>query len=248
MRHEDTLLSRPNPDGRTNADVVRPGSIASTSYGARVTYRSSASGRGWRYINVALVGAPNLTAMNARSRSETRLSPRLQVFVPPNVVPSPGVSAKFSHRGRFRSSATHYRSRLRPIAPTVARSRPQGTRCRRPPGRDLSRCRSCIRGKAAVLPALPTSMVAVAKRLAVPSGGVDARRRGRSRSARPRGRRPQALAAAVVARQSLSRLWVAVISRHSERQAARPRRWKRSILRLNLVSAKTGSIIAVRLR
>jgi hypothetical protein len=79
------------------------------------------------YINVALVGAPNLTAMNARSRSETRLSPRLQVFVPPNVVPSPGVSAKFSHRGRFRSSATHYRSRLRASAPTVARSRPQGT-------------------------------------------------------------------------------------------------------------------------
>jgi hypothetical protein len=35
------------------------------------------------HINVALVGAPNLTAMNARSRSETRLSPRLQVFVPP---------------------------------------------------------------------------------------------------------------------------------------------------------------------
>ena len=50
------------------------------------------------YINVALVGAPNLTAMNARSRSETRLSPRLQVFVPPNVGPSPDVSAKFSHR------------------------------------------------------------------------------------------------------------------------------------------------------
>ena len=48
-------------------------------------------------------------------------------------------------------------------------------------------------------------------------------------------------------RQSFRRLWVAVISRHSERQAALPRRWKRSILRLNLVSAKTGSIIAVRL-
>ena len=79
------------------------------------------------YINVALVGAPNLTAMNARSRSETRLSPRLQVFVPPNVGPSPDVSAKFSHRGRFRSSATHYRSRLRASAPTVARSRPQWT-------------------------------------------------------------------------------------------------------------------------
>jgi hypothetical protein len=58
----------------------------------------------------------------------------------------------------------------------------------------------------------------------------------------------QAIPAGVVARQSLRRLWVAVISRHSERQAALPRRWKRSMLRLNLVSAKTGSIIAVRLR
>ena len=58
----------------------------------------------------------------------------------------------------------------------------------------------------------------------------------------------QAASGAVVCLWSLSRLWVAVISRHSERQAALPRRWKRSILRLNLVSAKTGSIIALRLR
>jgi hypothetical protein len=43
-------------------------------------------------------------------------------------------------------------------------------------------------------------------------------------------------------------LRLAVISRHSERQAALPRRWKRSILRLNLTSPKTGSIIADRLR
>jgi hypothetical protein len=46
----------------------------------------------------------------------------------------------------------------------------------------------------------------------------------------------------------LEQLCVAVISRHSERQAALPRRWKRSILRLNFVSPNTGSIIAVRLR
>jgi len=44
-----------------------------------------------------------------------------------------------------------------------ASRRPNGarshrTRCRRPPGRDLSRCRYCIRGKAAALPALPSSM------------------------------------------------------------------------------------------
>ena len=35
---------------------------------------------------------------------------------------------------------------------------------------------------------------------------------------------------------------MAVISRHSERQAALPRRWKRSARRLYLVCAKTGSI------
>jgi hypothetical protein len=43
-------------------------------------------------------------------------------------------------------------------------------------------------------------------------------------------------------------LWVAVISRHSERAADLPRRWKRSIRRLNLVFANTGSIIALRFR
>jgi hypothetical protein len=43
---------------------------------------------------------------------------------------------------------------------------------------------------------------------------------------------------------SFRRLWVAVISRHSERQAALPRRWKRSARRLCLMYAKTGSIIA----
>jgi hypothetical protein len=52
--------------------------------------------------------------------------------------------------------------------------------------------------------------------------------------------------AGVAALQSLRRLWVAVISRHSERAAASPRRWKRSILRLCLVSPKTGSIIVMR--
>ena len=44
------------------------------------------------------------------------------------------------------------------------------------------------------------------------------------------------------------RLWVAVISRHSERAADLPRRWKRSMPRLNLVFANTGSIIALRFR
>ena len=45
---------------------------------------------------------------------------------------------------------------------------------------------------------------------------------------------------------SLRRLWVAVISRHSERAAALPRRWKRSMPRLNLVCPKTGSIMTLR--
>ena len=43
---------------------------------------------------------------------------------------------------------------------------------------------------------------------------------------------------------SFSRLCVAVISRHSDRQAALPRRKKRSMRRLNLVFANTGSIVA----
>jgi hypothetical protein len=74
-------------------------------------------------------------------------------------------------------------------------------------------------------------------------------RRGRFRgSARGRLRPPsQAGIGAVVCRQSLSRLCVAAISRHSDRAAALPRRWKRSQRRLNLVSAKTGSIMPWRL-
>jgi len=49
-------------------------------------------------------------------------------------------------------------------------------------------------------------------------------------------------------RQSLSKLCVAVISRHSARQAPRPLRWKRSTRRLCFVWAKTGSMIACRWR
>src|SRR5680860_1175651 len=58
----------------------------------------------------------------------------------------------------------------------------------------------------------------------------------------------QAPAGTVWWRWSLSRLWVAVISRHSERHADLPRRWKRSMRRLNFVSANTGSIIPWRFR
>ena len=45
----------------------------------------------------------------------------------------------------------------------------------------------------------------------------------------------QAAAVAIWCLWSFSRLWVAVISRHSERTADRPRRWKLSIRRLCLV-------------
>jgi hypothetical protein len=40
---------------------------------------------------------------------------------------------------------------------------------------------------------------------------------------------------------------VAAIGRHAERHADLPRRWQRSIRRLNLASPKTGSIITRRL-
>ena len=52
---------------------------------------------------------------------------------------------------------------------------------------------------------------------------------------------PQAAASAISCRWSFKRLWVAAISRHSDRQADLPRRWKRLILRLNFICAKTGS-------
>src|SRR5215208_7244896 len=57
----------------------------------------------------------------------------------------------------------------------------------------------------------------------------------------------QAAVRAVVCRQSLSRLWAALVRRHSDRAADLPRRRKRSMRRLNLVSAKIGSIIVWRL-
>ena len=58
----------------------------------------------------------------------------------------------------------------------------------------------------------------------------------------------QAPAVAIWWLWSFSRLWVAVISRHSDLAAALPRRWKRSIRRLNFVCPNTGSIIAWRFR
>src|SRR3954469_2910648 len=60
------------------------------------------------------------------------------------------------------------------------------------------------------------------------------------------GRGPQAAVGAVW-RQSLSRLWAALASRHSDLAAALPRRRKRSMRRVNLVSGKTGSTLPWRL-
>src|SRR5205807_8192868 len=62
-------------------------------------------------------------------------------------------------------------------------------------------------------------------------------------------RRPdQALAAAIRWLWRRIRLFVAVMRRHSERHAARPRRKKRSSRRLNFTCANTGSTVAMRLR
>jgi hypothetical protein len=58
----------------------------------------------------------------------------------------------------------------------------------------------------------------------------------------------QAPAAAIWWLWSFRRLWVAAANRHSERAAARPRRWNRSNLRLNFIWPYTGSIVAIRLR
>ena len=58
----------------------------------------------------------------------------------------------------------------------------------------------------------------------------------------------QALAAAVRWLWILSRLCVAAANRHSERTADLPRRWKRSIPRLNLSCPNTGSTVAWRFR
>jgi hypothetical protein len=55
-------------------------------------------------------------------------------------------------------------------------------------------------------------------------------------------------AGVVWCRWSLRRLWVAVMSRHSERQADLPRRWKWSACRLYLVWANTGSTVTWRFR
>jgi hypothetical protein len=46
---------------------------------------------------------------------------------------------------------------------------------------------------------------------------------------------------------SFRRLWVAAISRHSDRAAALPRRRKRVIPRLCLICPKTGSMLCRRL-
>jgi hypothetical protein len=60
-------------------------------------------------------------------------------------------------------------------------------------------------------------------------------------------RRPSGRREPISCRWSFRRLWVAAISRHSERHADLPRRWKRPIRRLNFICAKTGSIVALRL-
>jgi hypothetical protein len=60
------------------------------------------------------------------------------------------------------------------------------------------------------------------------------------------GRPDQAVTGAVVCLWSLSKLWVALMSRHSDLHADLPRRKKRSQRRLNFVWANTGSIMVWR--
>jgi hypothetical protein len=66
-----------------------------------------------------------------------------------------------------------------------------------------------------------------------------------------RGRPPPPSQAVTAARRwvwTFRRLWVAAMSRHSDRQAARPRRWKRLVRRLNFSWPKTGSMVPCRVR
>ena len=70
-------------------------------------------------------------------------------------------------------------------------------------------------------------------------------RSGDSRACRSRGPVCQA-GVAIQWLWSLNRLWVAVISRHSDCAAARPRRMNRSMCRLYLICPNTGSIVIFR--
>jgi hypothetical protein len=77
---------------------------------------------------------------------------------------------------------------------------------------------------------------------------VDVRDRVSGSAARGGGAAVQAVVAARRWLWSLRRLWVAAISRHSDRQADRPRRWKRLITRLNFSWPNTGSMVTCRVR
>jgi hypothetical protein len=90
------------------------------------------------------VGGMYLTA-TARSGSRTQAR-RARTRAPERSVPLLSADTPLRALGRMWASRG------------VPRRLSLGTRSRRPPGRDLSRCRSCIRGKAAVLPALSSSM------------------------------------------------------------------------------------------
>jgi len=130
---------------------------------------------------------------------------------------------------RFVLAARHgWRAVLRALGPTFRRLRLRSAALDF--GDGLSRCMQVVAKRVGGRSVQSTRGVS-AERGAVENG---------------RGRWPQAVAGAVARRHSLRRLPVAVIRRHSLRAAALPRRKKRSLRRLNLVSAKTGSIICWR--
>ena len=96
-------------------------------------------------LAVTRISSSDETADEPRAKQAELRTPNCSATSPRHPVPAAGVPATLACRGMGALPRTDHR-------------RPLWTRCRRPPGRDLSRCRSCIRGKAAVLPALPSHM------------------------------------------------------------------------------------------
>jgi hypothetical protein len=116
---------------------------------------------------------------------------------------------------------------------------------------DVRVCAADPRPKSTLSACLPRRLFRLRERSRRVSRSEERGGLGGGETDRPDGAFPEPFQAPAVASWwlwSFSRLWVAVISRHSERAADRPRRWKRSMRRLNFVCPNTGSIIAWRFR
>jgi hypothetical protein len=169
-----------------------------------------------------------------------RYSPEHRARRPPTTTRSPRL-----HR-HAASDPGDRRRRLSPpttrASPDVAQPRPNDCCSNAAANSGIHRTATMRSGRPL---ALPPRMEGVAQS----RRGADRLGAGVSAEVVRGGRRaaPQAGIGAVVWRQSFSRLCVAAIRRHSDLAADLPRRWKRSQRRLNLVSAKTGSIMPWRL-